>query len=146
MNNKTANALIDDFLERQSLSASDDFCEILNEKLSSENFKYSIVDDFVSAQPIKASSAFSAGVLGAISKFKRAEALKRFCSFVGAFAASIAISYTAFFYSGPRINERVIANEFALLDSEITNFNTYAAELESFNADFYDYDTSIYGM
>lgn len=146
MNKKTVNELIDDFFERQSISASSNFCEILNEKLASEDLKYSIVDDFISAQPIRDSGIFSARVLNAVSRLKRIEVFKRAGTFAAAFAASIAISYTAFFYSGPHINEQIIASEFALLDSEITNFNTYAAELESFNADFYDYDTSIYGM
>lgn len=146
MNRKSANVLIDEFLESQELRASDNFCEILDGRLASERLKDSVIDDFVSAQPLCDSGRLSRRIFKAVASIKRVAAFKKISAFAGAFAASIAISFLAFFYSGPRISEQMIASEFAALDSEISDFDSYASELESFKLDFYDYDLSLYGM
>lgn len=146
MNRKSANVLIDEFLEAQELRASDNFCELLEGRLSSERLKDSLIDDFVSSQPLRDSGRLSRRVFKAVAAIKRAAAFRKFSAFAGAFAASIAISFLAFFYSGPRISEQMIASEFAALDSEISDFDSYASELESFKLDFYDYDLSLYSM
>lgn len=146
MNRKSANVLVDEFLESRKLCASDNFCELLEGRLASEKLKDSVIDDFVSSQPLRDSGRLSRRIFKAVAAFRRAEAFKKIGAFAAACAASIAISYLAFFYSGPRISEQLIASEFASLDSEISNFDNYASELESFKLDFYDYDLSLYSM
>lgn len=146
--NKTDNdILIDEFLAKKPLKVSDDFCDKLESVIESEKLADKAIDDFVSAMPIVASAGFSDKVLAAVAAFRRREIFKRSTAFVGAFAASIALSYVAFFgASSTKTNAQKIASEIAYLDVQMSNFSAYASELESFNADFYDYDLSLYKM
>lgn len=146
MNNKKTDILIDEFLSSKKLEASDKFSDNLQDKLDSEKLANSIIDNFLLSQNLQVSENFVQKVLSSIKSLRRIELFKKITVFTGICAASLAVSYTAFFGLNKRVSEQTLALELASLDSEMTNFNKYASELEAFNADFYDYDLSLYKM